>query len=177
MKLPSLLIPIDEIPEPGLVRKGELPAEWLGDTLLDPYTASGPLVFQLEVRRMDANVLVEGHLDLDLAFQCSRTLEPGSTHLRVRLGELFQPASSHSMKFSDGLDADEVEADEIYAYEGSTIDLEPFVREQLVLAQDPYPVVEARAALGDDADASPVWTSDGGAIDPRWEALKDLKIN
>lgn len=177
MKLPSLNIAVDEIPDPGLVRTGELPAEWLGDSVLDAYSPSGPVRFELNVRRLEANVLLEGELELELTFQCSRTLERGVSHLTVRLSELFQPADAHALKFGGGLDTEEL-GDEIYTYEGSTIDLEPYIREQLVLAQDPYPVVDARPSgdTGDNTERA-VWTSDGGAVDPRWQALKDLKIN
>ena len=174
MKLPSLTIQVDEIPEPGQVITGDLPESWLGDTLLPPYTAMEPVSLTIEVRRIEENVWVEGQVKLQLSFECSRTLTRGEMTLSVRVSELFQPASRSHLNLGDGLDCDALDTDEPYVFDAGQLDLEPLIREQLVMAQPPYPVVEP-APEGQTDD--PVWSSKEQDIDPRWEQLKKLTIN
>ncbi len=176
----SLVLNVDEIPDAGKPVRGELGVDWLAESLLPPYKATGPLRVALDVRRMGDNLFVEGRLQVELSFACSRTLEPGTLSVDARVSELFQPAGRHAMNLGDGLDADAVE-DEPYTFAGREIDLEPLIREEIVLAQDPYPVIGGRPEEGaedeaDEADA-PVWTSTGEDADPRWSKLKDFKLN
>lgn len=167
----ELIVAVDEIPEAGWFVDGSLPAEWLGDTLLDAYTALGPVHVQLSARRLHSSVYVEGTVSVDLSFECSRTLVPGQTVLSVALSELFQPEGAMELKLGDGLDADAID-DTPWTYDSSKrIDLEPLIREELVLAQEPFPTVEPAAA-----SEGPVWTSTSEDVDPRWSKLKDIKL-
>jgi uncharacterized protein len=177
MKLPSLSIQVNELSDAGKVIEGEFPETWLGDTLLAPYRALKPVSCHIEVRPVGDNVWIEGEVSIDLSFQCSRTLELGKMTINLRLSELYQPGHCKDLNLKDGLEIDDLEldADEPYVFEKGTIDLEPLIREQLILAQPPYPVVEL-AAKGSEAE-EPVWTSKEHDIDPRWEELKKLKIN
>ena len=81
MKLPSLIIQVDEIPEAGKVITGDLPETWLGDTLLPPYTALEPVSLSIDVKRVEDNIWVEGKVSMRLRFECSRSLEPGEMTL------------------------------------------------------------------------------------------------
>ena len=174
MKLPSLIIQVDELPEAGKVIDAELPAAWLGDTLLPPYKLLKDAVLSLEVRRVEDNVWVEGKVTLQLRFECSRTLEPGEMTINVGLSELYQPGTRTDVNLGDGLDCDDLDSDEPYVFDGGQLDLEPLIREQLVLAQPPYPVVEAAP---DDAEDTVVWSSHEQDVDPRWAELKKLTLN
>jgi len=174
MKLPSLIIQVDEIPEAGKVVSGDLPEAWLGDTLLSPYTVLEPVSLSIDVKRVEDNVWVDGTVSMRLRFACSRSLEPGEMTLNVQVRELFQPASRHNVKLGEGLDCDDMDSDEPYVFEGGQLDLEPLVRERLVLAQPPYPVVDAAPEGQSDA---PAWSSREQDVDPRWEELKKLTIN
>lgn len=172
MKDLDLIVPVDEIPDGGYVIEGTLPPEWVGDSALEAYTALTPVRVSLLAKRFTANVHVSGSLSLRLGFQCSRTLAPGEIDLELSLSELFQPAGKHDLNLGDGLDADAIE-DEPYTFESNKIDLEPFLREELVLAQDPYPTLAPREGL---SDAGPVWQSGQGEVDARWAKLKDLEL-
>ena len=174
MKLPSLIIQVDELPEAGKVIEAELPAAWLGDTLLSPYKLLADAVLSIEARRVEDNIWVEGKVTLELGFECSRTLVPGEMTINVSLSELFQPGTRSDVNLGDGLDCDDLDSDEPYIFDGGQLDLEPLIREQLVLAQPPYPVVEAAP---DDADETVVWTSNEQDVDPRWAQLKKLSLN
>ena len=177
MKLPSLSIQVNELPDAGKVIEGEFPEVWLGDTLLAPYRALKPVTCQIEVRPVGDNVWVEGQVSMNLSFQCSRTLEPGEMTINVRISELYQPGHLKDLNLKDGIEIDDLEldADEPYVFENGQIDLEPLIREQLVMAQPPYPVVEAHAEGSESEE--PVWTSNENDIDLRWEELKKLTIN
>ena len=174
MKLPSLIIQVDEIPEAGKAIAADLPAEWLGDTLLPPYAVLEPVSLSIEVRRVEDNVWVEGKVDMQLGFECSRTLDRGEMTLRVRISELFQPSSRHHVNLGEGLDCDDLDTDVPYVYDEGRLDLEPLIRERLVLAQPPYPVVEPAPEGQSDVL---VWSSKEQDVDPRWEQLKKLTIN
>lgn len=172
MKPLNFVVPIDEIPAAGLQIEGEMEADWLGDSLLDPYTAISPLDVSIEVLRIGDNVHVNGKLHVRLAFACSRTLEPGEMDLDVTLGELFQPADTNKMNLGSGVDSEDLEGDEPYVYDGPIIDLEPFVREQLVLAQEPYPRID----VAEPSD-EPAWKDRADQGDPRWAKLRDVKLD
>ncbi|MCA9514381.1 MAG: DUF177 domain-containing protein [Myxococcales bacterium] len=173
MKLTDLHIAVANIPDAGLLIEGELPDDWAAESLLPAYEARSPLSVRMDVRAVNGNVLVQGHAGILLGFECSRTLEPSEAFLRVDFAELFVPSDKHEFSLGDGVDSDAIE-DEPYAIVGGQVDLEQLVREELVLAQDPYPVaVEADA---DDPDA-PVWTSTSSEVDPRWAELKKLKLD
>ena len=173
-KPPQLQISLDEVPEPGLRVVGDLPESWLEESLLSPYTPTGPVKVELEVRCMGGNVLVQGQMDLVVGFSCSRTGRAGTSELNVMLNELFQPAGSHTVYLGQAeVSSEDLGTDEPFVYEGNRLDLEPFVREHLVLAQDPFPTLT-------DATASPsgvaAWSSRGDEVDPRWAKLKDLEL-
>jgi uncharacterized protein len=174
MKLPSLIIQVNEIPEAGKNIEAELPVAWVSDTLLPPYEVLEPVLLSIEVRRVEDNVWVEGKVDMHLGFECSRTLARGEMTLRVRISELFQPSSRHHVNLGDGLDCDDLDTDEPYVFDEGRLDLEPLIREQLVLAQPPYPIVEPAPEGQSDVLA---WSSKEQDIDPRWEQLKKLTIN
>lgn len=167
----TLKFDVDEIPEAGKTISTELPTDWLGDTLLATYTATSPLRLDLLVRKFQDNVHIEGSMAIDLTFACSRTLKPGQTQLNVHLGDLFIPSEAHKLNLGSGVESEEL-VDEPYTYADNQIDLETFLREQLVLAQDPYPRVEDDGL--DEGDA--IWTNQTDDIDPRWAKLKNIKL-
>ena len=174
MNIPSFIIPVDEIPEPGKLFQEQIPGDWLAASLLAPYKPASDLEIALELQKVQDNVLVQGTLRMALSFFCSRTGDAGLMEMTLRLSELFQPASSHTIKLADGVESDDLEGDEPYTYEGRKLDLEPLIREQIVLAQDPYPSVVEGPDPDDDTVA---WSSKSNEIDPRWQKLKDFNIN
>ena len=172
MKSPKLVIPINEIPEPGLIISGELDEAWITPSLLPPYRPLKPLKLTVDLQRINGNVRVEGRLETALSFSCSRTMALGVMPIAVSFSELFYPAGHDHMNLDDGVEA-ELFGDEPYVFTEGLVTLEPFLREELVLAQSPYPTVPSAGA----AEDSEVWTSNPDKVDPRWEKLKQLKLN
>jgi len=168
----KLIIPIAEIPEPGLTIRGELDEDWVRDALLPAYTPVSPMRVALEVKRFGNSVHVSGECSVALEFQCSRTLKDGATTLTVPVSELFEPAQATSTKLGEGIESEELENEPWY-YEEKQVNLEPLIQELFVLCQTPYPVVVERSENNENA----LWTSDASQTDPRWEKLKGLKLN
>ncbi len=170
----DLNIQVGEIPAAGRVIEGELPPDWLRDSLLPAYTGSTPVAIKLEVRGLNDTVFVEGVATATLNFKCSRTMVDATTEIEATFSELYLPEGRHGANLSEGIDADAFDEGHLYAIVDNKIDLAGLIKEELVLAQDPYPRVEG-AVPGDDS--LPVWTNDQVEVDPRWAALSKLKLD
>lgn len=116
---------------------------------------------------VEGGVTISGTVTAPWTGECRRCLEPVSGELSAVLSEVFEPNPT------DG---------ETYALEGDEVDLEPPVRDAVLLhlplaplcrldcpgpAPEEYPT---SAAVGDDApDEAP-------DRDPRWAALDELRL-
>ena len=115
-------------------------------------------------------VLVTGTARAGLSGECARCLEPISDEIEVRFQELFL--------YDDDQEPLE-EDDEVSMLEGDLLDLEPLLRDAVVLALPFQPLcrddcpglcTECGARLADDPDHA-----HEAAIDPRWASLAALK--
>lgn len=176
MKPSDLQLNAHEIPAAGLSLAGELPAEWVAESLLPAYHASSPLTLRIEVSPVGDNVLARGKLDVRLDFECSRTLVPASLDLHTEFAELFTPGDKHLLNLADEEISSDDLVEEPWLIEGGRIDLEALVRESLVLAQDPYPVAPGQEQGSEHANR-PLWSSTAEGGDTRWERLKNLKLD
>ncbi len=114
-------------------------------------------------------VLVTGTATAELAGECARCLEPLAEELGIRFQELFV---YEDQSYSD-------EDDETSVLEDDLLDLEPLLRDSVVLALPFRPLcrddcpglcTECGARLADDPDHS-----HDAAIDPRWASLTQLQ--
>ena len=114
-------------------------------------------------------VLVTGTATAAVAGECARCLEPISDEIEVRLQELF---------VYDDHDVDPDEELEVSMLQDDLVDLEPLLRDAVVLALPFQPLctedcpglcVECGARLADDPDHG-----HGEPVDPRWAALGAL---
>ncbi len=128
-----------------------------------------PVEFDLRLEAVVEGVLVTGAAEAVLEGECVRCLEPISSVITADFQELF---------VYDEDDADDAEDDETSRLVGDLVDLEPLLRDSVVLAlpfqplcQDDCPglCVECGARLADD----PGHQHDA-AIDPRWASLQGL---
>jgi uncharacterized protein len=155
---------------PGSQRKvsltAEAPAELGIEILGVPEGSEVHLDLRLEAV-MDG-VLVTGTASADLEGECARCLEPIEDAITVDIQELYlyEPA-----------DRDD-EDDDVSRLEDDLLDLEPVLRDAVVLAlpfqplcQDDCPglCTECGARLADDPDHR-----HDEPVDPRWAALADL---
>jgi uncharacterized protein len=128
-----------------------------------------PIEFEVRLEAVVEGVLVTGSAEAELAGECARCLDDIRDEIVADFQELF---------VYDDRETDEDEDDETRRLEGDLLDLEPLLRDAVVLAlpfqplcQDDCPglCVECGARLADD----PGHQHDE-AVDPRWAALQEL---
>ncbi|TDQ53672.1 YceD family protein [Actinorugispora endophytica] len=137
------------------------------------------LDFRLEA--VMEGVLVTGEARTAFAAECSRCLDPLTEEVEAGFQELFQyPPDDDPYGRDAGGEADADDEDEDYYLEGDLLDLEPVVRDAVVLALPSSPLcredcpglcVDCGVRL---ADAGPDH-GHGDRVDPRWEALHRLR--
>ena len=125
-----------------------------------------PVEIDLRLEAVLEGVLVTGSARADLSGECARCLEPISDAIEVTFQELFV--------YDDGQELSE-EDDEVSKLEDDLLDLEPLLRDAVVLALPFQPLcrddcpglcTECGARLADDPDHA-----HEEAIDPRWASL------
>jgi DUF177 domain-containing protein len=159
---------------PGSQRKlsfsAEAPAE-LGIEILGVPEGSA-VDIDLRLEAVMEGVLVSGTADADLEGECARCLEPIVDSVHVDLQELFVYDDPHHHHRGDDQD------DDVSRLEDDLIDLEPLLRDAVVLALPFQPLcredcpglcTECGARLADDPDHR-----HEEPIDPRWAALGDV---
>jgi uncharacterized protein len=128
-----------------------------------------PVELDLRLEAVMEGVLVTGTASATLEGECARCLEPLSDEIEVRFQELF---------VYDDRDVDPDEELEVSKLQDDLVDLEPLLRDAVVLAlpfqplcQDDCPGLcpECGARLADDPDHA-----HDAPVDPRWVALAQL---
>ena len=150
-----------------VVRTVQAPAD-LGIEVLGVPEGS-PVELDLRLEAVMEGVLVTGTAQAALAGECARCLEPISDEIEVRFQELF---------VYDDRNVDPDEELEVSTLQDDLVDLEPLLRDAVVLAlpfqplcQDDCPGLcpECGARLADDPDHR-----HDEPVDPRWSALSAL---
>jgi uncharacterized protein len=128
-----------------------------------------PIEFTIRLEAVVEGVLVTGTAHAGLEGECVRCLEPIHSDIAADFQELFV--------YDDDENRD-AEDDETSKLEGDLVDLEPLLRDAVVLALPFQPVcqedcpglcIECGARLADDPDHQ-----HEAAVDPRWAALQQL---
>ena len=131
-------------------------------------TEGSPVELDLRLEAVMEGVLVTGTAYASLAGECARCLEPISDDTEVTFQELFV-YEDHALPEED---------DEVSMLQDDLVDLEPLLRDAVVLAlpfqplcQDDCPglCAECGARLADDPDHG-----HDDPVDPRWAALTQL---
>jgi uncharacterized protein len=155
----------------GLTRRAEAPAE-LGIEILR--VPEGSLIeLDLRLEAVMEGVLLTGTVAADLEGECARCLEPIADDILVRLQELYvyDDLGNHV--------ADDEESD-VSRLEDDLLDLEPLLRDEVVLALPFQPLCrddcpglcpECGARLADDPGHR-----HEDPIDPRWAALSGMDV-
>jgi uncharacterized protein len=129
-----------------------------------------PVEIDLRLEAVMEGVLVTGSASAELTGECARCLEPIDDEIDVRFQELF---------VYDDQDYSSEEDDGVSTLQGDLIDLEPLLRDAVVLALPFQPLceddcpglcTECGARLKDDPDHA-----HEDPIDPRWAGLAALK--
>lgn len=151
---------------PGTERTESRTIEAPADLGHDVYgVAEGsPVVLELRFEALMDGVLATGTASAHVSGECVRCLEPLEDDVTVDFQELYL--------FEDA-------TEEEFALEDDLLDLEPVMREAMVLALPLNPLCgpecpglcpDCGARLADDPEHT-----HGPAVDPRWSALQDLK--
>ena len=161
---------------PGSQRKmsfsAEAPAE-LGIEILGVPEGSS-IDIDLRLEAVMEGVLVTGTAQAGLVGECARCLETIEDTISVDIQELFVYDDPDHAARGDDLD------DEVSRLEGDLIDLEPLLRDAVVLALPFQPLcrddcpglcIECGARLADDPDHH-----HDDPIDPRWAALGTVVV-
>lgn len=184
---------IDEIKEGGLDRAWELTRDQVDAFLAGDkagYRATGPARVSARLEKVGRRVLLTAKAQASLEAPCGRclvatlvpvpvefelTLVPDDEYEELEGGEVEDDGENRSHAASFG--AEEVSEE---PYHGKEIELDPIVREQLLLALPGYPVCKD-ACKGlcsvcgnnlNDRDCG----CDRHVPDPRWAGLKNVKL-
>ena len=153
-----------------MVRSVPAPAELGIEVLRVP--EGSPVELDLRLEAVMEGVLVSGSASADLDGECARCLEPIEDEITVRLQELFVYDDIRHDASDKDLD------DEVSRLEDDLLDLEPLLRDAVVLALPFQPLctpdcpglcVECGARLADDPEHG-----HEEPIDPRWASLEGL---
>jgi uncharacterized protein len=141
------------------------PADWRVELIGVPEGAEVGLHLRLE--SVMEGVLVSGDVDVPVVGSCARCLEPIEDRLSLDVQELFAYEGSTTEETS--------EEDEVRRVEGDFLDLEPLVRDAVVLSLPLAPVCTEDCAglcvdCGERLDDLPPDHSHE-VLDPRWAAL------
>ena len=157
----------------------EAPAE-LGIEILGVPEGS-EVEFDLRLEAVMEGVLVTGTASAELEGECARCLEPIEEDLTIDIQELYLYDDTRDGSAKSKDDSGDDEETDVRRTEGDLIDLEPVLRDAVVLAlpfqplcQDDCPglCTECGARLADDPDHR-----HEEPVDPRWAALQDLGKN
>jgi uncharacterized metal-binding protein YceD (DUF177 family) len=141
------------------------PAGWRIEVIGVPEGA--PVHLDLRLESVMEGVLVSGEVTAPLAGSCARCLDPIEDTLTLDVQELFAYSGSTTEETSD--------EDEVRLVEGERIDLEPMVRDAVVLSLPLAPVCDEDCA-GLCVECGRRWDDlpddhSHEQLDPRWAGL------
>ena len=183
---------IDEIKEAGIDRRWDLPREAL-DAIVEGdrsgWRASGGAHVEARIDKLDRRVFVKATATADLAGECSRCLAPISARLPVSFELTLVPAEEYEEQeqvaaedkahhpVAGSFDLAHAEEE---AYVGRVVDLDPILREQVVLALPGYPVCQEGCKGLCSVCGKNLNEGECGCVrkvpDPRWAGLAKVKL-
>ncbi len=130
-----------------------------------------PLALELRLESVTEGVLVTGTVTAPVTGQCGRCLDPISDELSVDVCELFA--------YPDSATDETTEQDEIHRIDRDAVDVEPVVRDAVVLGLPWTPLCRPDCAglcpaCGQRLDDLPPGHAHD-VIDPRWAALEKMR--
>lgn len=188
-------VPIREIP---CHRRFELPGQFVARAVSglpmraalerpDDDPSAGGGAAELDLYMEDQNVFVRGMLDGWVEVACSRCVGPVKLVVAEPITVTYLP-NAQVAEEDEELAGDEGEVPtaalddgdmDVYSYQGEEVDLEPLLREQIILAVPFAPLCREDCkglcpVCGIDLNTGSC-TCDRTPIDPRWSALRNLK--
>jgi uncharacterized protein len=176
----ALSFVVDTLPVAGLEIAETLESVWV-DEALGPalFVSDSPVTVTFQLVRSEFNVRLDGAVEIQTRFRCSRCAEAGKEKLTVPLNWTFV----HGVEDERDEGTMEVqgveEARNISFFSGPIVDLEPVILEHIVFAAPSFPICRTDckglcAQCGQDLNVEPCTCEE--AIDPRWEKLRDIRL-
>jgi len=180
---------IDEIKEVGLVRSWDVTREALDEMVSGEragYRAGGPARIEARLDKFERRIRLTGQAQVRVGAACGRCLVPVEVEVPVDFDLALVPADEYQDPDGEPGDSGRVAgsfdpeiADED-TYEGKVIDLDPIVREQILLALPGYPVCREGCkglctVCGTNLNEKECGC-DRHVPDPRWAGLKNVKL-
>src|SRR5512144_3109315 len=184
---------IDEIKEAGLDRSWDVTQAQLDEMIAGDragYRARGPAHVEARLEKLGRRVRIEAEASAPLTGACRRCLAPVSVDLPIDFELTLVPAEG-SDEDEGGLELHDHDKGtkggsfsahdaEEETYTGKAIDLDPIVREQVLLELPEYPVCDEQCkglcpvcgANLNDRECG----CDRHVPDPRWAGLKNVKL-
>lgn len=130
-----------------------------------------------ELKQVLEEIRLTGHFSVDLELDCDRCLVPYRWPIQAEFDLLYAPESADTQPEEAGLKDDEAE---VAFYKGAGLELEEVLREQVLLAL-PMRRVCREDCQGLCPTCGENWNDrecdcEQEIPDPRWTALKDLKL-
>jgi uncharacterized protein len=190
-----MVVQVEQIREGGLKLTEPLAQPFLADILADAargdFRARAPATLQASLLRTGGGVLLEGSVDVPVSAPCKRCATDVALTVPVRFTLNLVQAEARRERPSEEEKADEPDSDssgsfeldqaDLDTYQGKTIDLDPILREQVLLALPMHAVCreDCRGLCGmcgqnlNEAACG----CENRRVDPRLAALKDIKLN
>jgi uncharacterized protein len=189
-----MVVTVDQIREGGLSLDETLSESFLSHALAEVkdtgFRPDGPATLRVTLQKTGSGVLLRGSTEVAVHTPCRRCL--ADVHLEVPITftlNLVSKAALSASRGEDGADDGEAERAGTFAleradeelFDGRTIDLDPLVREQVLLALPMHAVCgeDCKGLCGvcggnlNETNCGCVKTQ----VDPRLAALKDFKLN
>lgn len=189
-----MVVQVEQIREGGLTLTERLAkpflAEVLAEATRDRFRPCGGATLRASLLRTSGGVLLEGSVDVPISAPCKRCATEVQLTVPVRFTLNLVPAESKPRRAEEE-GADEAESDssgsfelsqaDLDTYQGKTIDLDPILREQVLLALPMHAVCreDCRGLCGmcgqnlNEAACG----CENRRVDPRLAALKNIKLN
>lgn len=153
---------------------------------------AGRGTLDVDVYAEGTNIHASGTMRGHIVVACSRCVGPATIPIEEDVQATFMPAAElpsdeeeaapatgHAVTVEEGVELDAEDLD-VYPYEGEHVDLEPVIREQLVLAVPFAPLCREDCKglcpqCGVDLNVEPSHRCEK-PVDPRFAALKGLKL-
>lgn len=173
-------VKLREIPEEGVTKSYDLTGTFAKKALEEtPEVKVGRLSTEVDLTRVDNDVIAHGRLAGELELMCSRCAGPARHTLDAEFDMTFMPPGQTAETPGGG----EVEIDagvaDVKHHDHEEIDLEETLREEILLALPLAPVCQESckglcAQCGKDLNEGPCGCTPVPA-DIRWAVLKDVK--
>lgn len=190
-----MVVQVEEIRSEGLTVTAPVSRELLAQALSDGhdtgFRAAGPTTLEARLRRVGTSVLLHGELTASLDVLCKRCIAEIRLDVPVSFDLSLIPKPTHKDDREDGKGDDDesgesvgsfdLESSDQETFDGKKIDLDPIVREQVLLALPMHAVCREDCKglcgfCGQNLNDKQCGCEEK-RVNPQFAALKDIKLN